>query len=84
MPALPPAVQDTLAAVPTAPPTPLETVMLAEDKLYVVLMVVLIIWFGVLFFLFRTDRKLDALERELEARIPTDTADASAPKSDLT
>ena len=78
------AVQDTLAAVPTAPPTPLETVMLAEDKLYVVLMVVLIIWFGLLFFLFRTDRKLDALERELEARIPTETTPPRAPNSDLT
>ena len=48
----------------------LEAVMLSNDKLYVVLVVVLIIWFGLLFFLFRTDRRLARLERTLEERIP--------------
>jgi len=46
--------------------------MLAEDKLYVVLAVVLIIWFGLIFFLLRTDRRLDTLEREVEDRISDD------------
>jgi len=45
----------------------LETVMLQQDKLYVVLAVVLIIWFGMLFFLFRTDLRLKRLENELDA-----------------
>ena len=65
------AARDTLQAqteeVPTQAPDALERVMLAEDKLYVVLAVVLIIWLGLVFFLFRTDRKLDRLERTLEA-----------------
>ena len=63
--------QDTVLAqteeVPTQAPDALERVMLAEDKLYVVLAVVLIIWLGIVFFVFRTDRKLDRLERTLEA-----------------
>ncbi len=63
------------AAVPTKPPQGIERVMLAEDKLYVVLAVVLIIWFGVIFFMFRTDRKLDRLERALQERIPEANAD---------
>ena len=65
------AARDTLLAqteeVPTQAPDALERVMLAEDKLYVVLAVVLIIWLGLVFFVFRTDRKLDRLERTLEA-----------------
>ena len=43
--------------------------MLSQDKLFVVLAVVLIIWFGLVFFVFRTDRKLDRLERTLNERI---------------
>ncbi len=63
------AVYDSVwAAIPDAPPVGLETVMLQQDKLYVVLAVVLIIWFGVLFFLFRTDRRLAQLEDDLDAR----------------
>ncbi|WP_054685869.1 CcmD family protein [Rhodothermus marinus] len=58
------------AAVPTKPPQGIERVMLAEDKLYVVLAVVLIIWFGLILFIFRTDRKLDRLERTLQERFP--------------
>lgn len=48
----------------------IETVMLAEDKLYVVLAVVLIIWIGFIFFVYRTDRKIERLERKVEERIP--------------
>ncbi|ACY49303.1 CcmD family protein [Rhodothermus marinus] len=58
------------ADVPTKPPQGIERVMLAEDKLYVVLAVVLIIWFGLILFIFRTDRKLDRLERTLQERLP--------------
>lgn len=58
------------AEVPVQAPDALERVMLAEDKLYVVLAVVLIIWFGLVFFVFRTDRKLHRLERTLGAGIP--------------
>ena len=49
--------------VPELEPTGLERTMLQQDKLYVVLAVVLIIWFGLAFFIFRTDRRLRALER---------------------
>ena len=47
----------------------LDQVMLSQDKLFVVLAVVLIIWFGLVFLIFRTDRKLDRLERTLQERI---------------
>ena len=47
----------------------METVMLAQDKLYVVLAVVLIIWIGIAFFIWRTDRKLSRLERSLDEGI---------------
>ena len=43
----------------------LDNVMLSNDKLYVVLAVVLIIWFGFLYLLFNTDRKIKALENQL-------------------
>ena len=43
----------------------IERVMLAADKLPVVLVVVLIIWFGLLFLLFRTDRRISRIEKEL-------------------
>lgn len=46
-----------------------ESTMLANDKLYVVLAVVLIIWFGILFYLFRTDKKISTLEKDLNDSI---------------
>lgn len=49
--------------VPVSQATGFEGLMLSDDKIFVVLAVVLIIWFGILFFLYRTDRKLDNLER---------------------
>jgi hypothetical protein len=52
--------------VPTATPSSFEAIMLAEDKLYVVLAVVLIIWFGLLIVMFRTDRKIAALEERMQ------------------
>jgi CcmD family protein len=60
------------ADIPTAAPDAFERVMLAEDKLFVVLAVVLVIWVGIVLFLFRTDRRLRDLERTLEAGIPED------------
>jgi CcmD family protein len=53
------------AEVPTQQPAGFERIMLADGKIYVVLAVVLIIWFGLIAFLFRTDRKLDRLEQEI-------------------
>lgn len=50
----------------TQPAEGLERIMLADQKIYVVLAVVLLIWFGLLFLLVRTDRKIDRLERRLE------------------
>ncbi|NNE34647.1 MAG: hypothetical protein HKN13_05400 [Rhodothermales bacterium] len=49
--------------VPTQEPSVVEAVLLKEDKLYTVLAVVLIIWFGIMLFIVRTDRKLDRLEK---------------------
>lgn len=49
--------------IPAQQPAGLERTMLSEDKLFVVLAVVLIIWFGIVYFIFRTDRKLAELER---------------------
>lgn len=51
---------------PTQQPTGMERVMLSSGKIYVVLAVVLIIWVGLLTVLFRTDRKIDRLERRLD------------------
>ena len=42
-----------------------EHAMLSNDKLFVVLAVVLIIWLGLAAFVFRTDRRIDRLEQEL-------------------
>ena len=49
-----------------------EQTMLAEDKLFVVLAVVLVIWVGIVILLFRTDRKIDRLERRLADRSKED------------
>ncbi len=48
-----------------AAPQPVERAMLAEDKLPVVLAVVLLVWVGLLFLVFRTDRRLARVERRL-------------------
>ncbi len=57
-------------AVPTQAPGPIEQVMLSEDKLFVVLAVVLLIWIGISIFVLRTDRRIDALERTVGKGIP--------------
>ena len=58
-------VDDGAVQATTAQPQGIERVMLAEDKLPVVLAVVLIVWVGVLLLLFRTDRRLARIERTL-------------------
>ncbi|MDE2827860.1 MAG: hypothetical protein OXL40_11230 [Bacteroidota bacterium] len=45
----------------------IETVMLDNDKLLVVLAVVLIIWIGIMIFIYSTDRKIDRLESLVKA-----------------
>lgn len=54
---------------PAAPPagSTFEETMVSGDKIYVVLAVVLIIWFGLVLLLFRTDRRLARLEDQVEA-----------------
>ena len=62
------ALRDTAAAraVTVQRAEGIERPMLAEDKLPVVLAVVLVVWIGVLFLLFRTDRRLARVERHLD------------------
>jgi CcmD family protein len=50
------------------PPVGIERTMLAEDKLPVVLAVVLVVWIGIALLLLRTDRRLARLERRLDER----------------
>ena len=55
----------------------IETVMLDNGKLLVVLAVVLIIWIGITVFIYSTDRKIDRLESSVKAlgseeKLPTD------------
>ena len=56
--------------IPEMGPVGSEKFMLVEDKLFVVLAVVLIIWAGIAYYLFRTDRQLVALEKSLAERSP--------------
>lgn len=48
--------------------SPSERVMLAEDKLPVVLAVVLVVWAALMLLALRTDRRLARVERDLDAR----------------
>ncbi|MEO0560305.1 MAG: CcmD family protein [Bacteroidota bacterium] len=67
---------DTTIAVLDAPaaqaiteqqPQGIERTMLAEDRLPVVLAIVLIVWAGILLLLIRTERRLSRLERSLDS-----------------
>jgi len=55
--------------VPIQESTGLERMMLAQDKLYVVLAVVLIIWIGLALLVVRTDRKIERMERRLDESV---------------
>ena len=57
----------------TQAPRMLDRVMGTDGKIYVVLAVVLLIWFGLLTMLVRTDRKIDRLERRLDQAGSQDT-----------
>ncbi|MEM0963774.1 MAG: CcmD family protein [Bacteroidota bacterium] len=59
---------DAAQAVTEQPVEGIERVMLAEDKLPVVLAVVLVVWAGILLLLLRTDRRLAKIERDLDRR----------------
>lgn len=53
-----------------APPSDgLDRIMGQDGKVFVVLAVVLLIWIGLLALLFRTDRKIDRLERRVDRHI---------------
>ena len=60
------ALLDTAATQAVAEPQGIETVMLAGDKMPVVLAVVLVVWAGILLLLLRTERRLAAVERALD------------------
>ncbi|MEM8598741.1 MAG: CcmD family protein [Bacteroidota bacterium] len=60
----------TLDDIPVQEFEGLDRIMLAEDRLPVVLAVVLVVWVGVLLMLVRTDRRLSRLERDLAERGP--------------
>ena len=64
------AVLDTAAVQARQTVAPLERAMLAEDKLPVVLAVVMVIWVGILLLLWRTERRLARVEAELNATEP--------------
>ncbi|MCY4171192.1 MAG: CcmD family protein [Bacteroidetes bacterium] len=49
-----------------------ESLMLNNDKLMVVLAVVLIIWIGIVVFIFLTDRKVERLESSVQNLIRND------------
>ena len=49
------------------PPQGIERTMLAQDRLPVVLAVVLLVWIGILLLLARTERRLGRVERQLDA-----------------
>jgi len=55
--------------IPTQAPSGLEQVMLSDEKIFVVLAVVLIIWFGIILLIMRTDRHLKSVERSVEENI---------------
>ncbi len=54
----------------------LDEVMLSNDKLFVVLAVVLIIWAGFIVYIYALDRKLNRLEKALAEPSPADSASA--------
>lgn len=63
----------TETPMPTAEPDALEKVMTADGKIYVVVAVLLIVWIGIMVYLYRTDQKIDRLERRVDDSISEDT-----------
>ena len=62
----------TTQSVTTPQSSDFEQAMLSEDKLFVVLAVVLVIWTGIIVLLVRNDRKAAELERRLADRSKDD------------
>ena len=58
---------DSVQALTEQPPQGIERTMLAQDRLPVVLAVVLLVWVGILLLLARTERRLARVERQLDA-----------------
>lgn len=54
-------------AITEQQPQGIERPMLAQDRLPVVLAVVLVVWIGILLLLVRTERRLSRIERSLDA-----------------
>ena len=48
----------------------MEQIMLADDKIFVVLAVVMIIWIGIIILVMRTDKHLKSVERSVAENIP--------------
>ena len=63
--------------VPEAPPYGLEVYLLQQDKLYVVAAVLTVIWIGIAFFIWRTDRRIAQLETLADERDAFDRAQES-------
>ena len=58
-------------------------VLLKHDKAYSILVVVLIIFVGMIFFLIRTERKVGALEKKIQGiRLPDQTKWSNADDGD--
>lgn len=74
---LDPAAAQTLVS---RPPEGIERPMLAQDKLPVVLAVVLLVWAGVLLLLARTERRLGRIERALGEHDPGSPGTGAAPR----
>jgi hypothetical protein len=62
----------TSTDVPTATLSQFDQVMLSDDKIFVVLAVLTIIWIGLILLTWRTDKHLDRLERRLDDGINDD------------
>ncbi len=59
-------------SMPTAEPDALEQVMAVDGKIYVAVVVLLIVWVGIMVYIYRTDRKIDTLEQRLEQKTSND------------
>ncbi len=42
------------------------TTFLEDNSIYIVMIVVLVIWFGIFLFICKTEKKLEKIEKELE------------------
>ena len=59
-------------SMPTAEPDALEQIMIVDGKIYVAVVVLLIVWIGIMVYIYRTDRKIDKLEQRLDRSTSND------------